>query len=670
MSDTLSPILQWINAHPQFSGLATFIISAAESIAIIGTIIPGTLMMTAIGTLAGMGVIPLWPTLFWAILGAIVGDGISYWVGRYFNTRLQLIWPFRTHPNLLESGEVFFRKHGWMSVFIGRFVGPVRAIVPLIAGMLKMPPLRFTVANVASAIGWAPAYMLPGILLGAASLELPPDIALHVIVMLIATALLILFCIWLIQKISLLINKQIDQMLTWFWNQLHKSSYFSLVTKLLKHHNPKKHYGQLILAFYFLLTSGLLLYLAAYVYITGPQNILINNAFFHFFRSIRTPLGDNIMLAITFLGEKTVLLPLMLTLFVWFAVAKNWRTAWHTLALGIMTASSIGIIKYITHIPRPWGILHSSENFSFPSGHTTLTVVFYLGIVFLLIRSLEIKSRRFIYYCTGMLILAVSISRLYLGAHWVTDIIGGCLLGSAIFMLIALSYNRYAESKLKPIGTILTILLTLLCNYSIAIHLHFTRLKQNYTRLDWPSYTLTVNSWWNQQGDHLPLHRINRFGLTSQILNVQWIGNLSTMQTILLQNGWEIPPKNNWISVLHRISDVESAEHLPLVTPLYLDKKPVLTLVKHVNGNKKLVALRFWNSNIVMQDIKQPLWVGSVEIVPRTYSWLFKQKQNQIGLTSELLFTHISNKYDVKQLAIQINHKTQPLILIKSKYIE
>src|SRR5688572_4022 len=104
MHDFIGSLLNWLNAHPNFSGLVTFIISAAESVAIIGTIVPGTVMMTAIGTLAGGGVIPLWPTICWAILGAILGDGISYWIGYYFKDRLKSIWPFRTHPEILEKG--------------------------------------------------------------------------------------------------------------------------------------------------------------------------------------------------------------------------------------------------------------------------------------------------------------------------------------------------------------------------------------------------------------------------------------------------------------------------------------------------------------------------------------------------------------------------------------
>src|SRR5579863_1927032 len=112
MSDVVSTILQWINEHPNLAGLATFIISAAESVAIIGTIVPGSVMMTAIGALIGAGIIPFWSTLIWAILGAIAGDGISYWMGYHFKSRLNYIWPFKTHPSLLASGKIFFDKHG------------------------------------------------------------------------------------------------------------------------------------------------------------------------------------------------------------------------------------------------------------------------------------------------------------------------------------------------------------------------------------------------------------------------------------------------------------------------------------------------------------------------------------------------------------------------------
>src|SRR5579883_2703593 len=280
MSDIVSPLLQWLNAHPQLAGLVTFIISAGESVAIVGTIVPGSIMMTALGTLAGAGVIPLWETIFWAIMGAIVGDGISYWIGHYFKLRLPKTWPFRHYPTLLKSGEQFFNKYGSMSVFIGRFVGPVRALVPLVAGMLGMPPLQFIVANVTSAIGWAPAYMLPGLLLGAASLELPPDIAVHFILVSFLIVLFVLLCMWFAYKLFQLIQSRMRRMQNSIWRRLKKSRYFSSITVLLQYHNDPKKLGQLSLAFYFIITTLLFFCMAFYVKVKGPANIMVNDAMF------------------------------------------------------------------------------------------------------------------------------------------------------------------------------------------------------------------------------------------------------------------------------------------------------------------------------------------------------------------------------------------------------
>lgn len=673
MSDFLSPILQWINAHPQWAGFATFIISAAESIAIIGTIVPGTVMMTAVGTLAGAGVMPLWSTIIWAILGAIVGDGISYWIGYHFKDHLHDVWPFRKYPSILANGEKFFHKHGSMSVFIGRFVGPVRALVPLVAGMLKMKPWRFLIANVASAIGWAPAYMLPGIALGAASLELPPDIAVHAILMLLLVGLFILFCLWFIQKLFWLIGNQINAALTRSWIRLRKSRYFSPITTLLKHHNPYKTYGQLTLAFYFIITSFLFLYLASYVGVHGSDSIFVNNFFYHLFRSLRTPNGDAIMVGITFLGYSKVLYLVAAALVVWLGWTRRWRLAGHVFVIAILTCISIETFKHWINSMRPWGIIQSPKGASFPSGHTTCAVVFYLGLAMLLVQAFHQHYRRLIYGIAFIIIAAISISRLYLGAHWFTDVLGGLLLGAAVLMLGVLSFNRQAESDIQPKGIILTTLLALLVVYSGFYFFTAKNLKNNSTLMDWPTYTIEMNDWWNQKGEYLPLYRINRFGLSQQVLNLQWMGNLEGIKHLSLQNGWETPAETDWITVIHRMSDIQSAEHLPLVSPLYLDKKPVLVLVKHPNGNKKLVVLRLWSPNIVIRNTNQPLWVGVVESVPRTYSWLFPHKHSNYinSLNSKLLAPSLANQYELKQVTVPSiqKHEKQQIVLIKPKQI-
>ncbi|MBV9575111.1 MAG: VTT domain-containing protein [Gammaproteobacteria bacterium] len=635
MQDYVSPLLQWLNANPEWAGLVTFLISAAESVAIIGTIVPGSITMTAIGALAGAGVIPLWQTLFWATLGAIVGDGISYWIGHYFNDRLRRIWPFKNNPSLLGKGEIFVHKYGVMSVFIGRFVGPVRALVPLVAGMLGMKPLQFTVANVTSAIGWAPAYMLPGILLGAASLELPPDIAFHVMLVLLLLVLFALLCLWIIYKLFQLVNKQTDQFLNHIWNALKKSRHFHMATVLLKHHDSKQHHGQLTLLFYFLLTSILFLALITYVKIAGPQHLLVNEAVFHFFRGIRTDSLDNMMIGITLLGQKEIVLPMVLAIFCWFLATKRLRAALHTLALGILAGGSVFVIKNLVQTTRPWGIFNSPETFSMPSGHVTLATTVYMGIAFIIATPM-VRFRKLIYIPAALVTLVVGISRLYLGAHWFTDVLAAWLLSAALLIIVILSFNRQYEKPISLLSITIVAFSTLFVCYAFYYEHHFATLKINYTQINWPTISISQKDWW-EADKSLPASRVSLFGFPSQNINIQWAGNLEEIKETLMKDGWKKPPARDWISTLHRVSGIESAAYLPLVSPQYLDKKPVLILAKHPNGARKLLVIRLWESNRIIQETQTPLWVGTVDVVHRSYSWLFRKSRQETDINPDLL---------------------------------
>jgi membrane protein DedA with SNARE-associated domain len=162
MSINAQTIVDFISAHAGWTAVLIFLVSFGESFAFISFFFPGTTIMIAAGTLIPSGMIPLWPLLIGAIAGATLGDFISYWIGHRFGPVLENHWPFARHPQLLAMGRAFFDKYGEASVFIGRFFGPVRAVVPLVAGTLRMPVYRFTVANIASALIWAPALLFAG----------------------------------------------------------------------------------------------------------------------------------------------------------------------------------------------------------------------------------------------------------------------------------------------------------------------------------------------------------------------------------------------------------------------------------------------------------------------------------------------------------------------------
>ncbi|MCB1827230.1 MAG: DedA family protein [Coxiellaceae bacterium] len=295
------PMINYIHQHPNIGALITFLVALAESLPLIGTIIPGSITMTAIGTMIGTGLLPGFSTLAWASFGALVGDTIGFGCGYLFNEKIRKIWPFRKYPHWLELSEKFFEKHGGKSIIVGRFVGPARSTVPLVAGLLKMTWLRFTVAAIPSAVMWALLYMVPGILLGALALELPPHVATEFIVI----GLIVIVGLWLVfwalqyffSQLAHIINVWIDKL----WDVLirHKPSrpFIRLIAVKGK---PSDHY-QLMLVILALVAG--LLFLGIFYSVTHHAWLTqVNAPVFHLLQSLRTKDFDFVFIIITLLG--------------------------------------------------------------------------------------------------------------------------------------------------------------------------------------------------------------------------------------------------------------------------------------------------------------------------------------------------------------------------------
>ena len=156
-------IVDFIGRHAAWAGPVMFALAFGESFAFLSLLFPGTAIMVAAGAFIPNGTLSFWPLAIGCAAGAVAGDAISFWLGRHYGYLVARVWPFSRHPELLSRGFAFFERHGGKSVFIGRFFGPFRAVVPLVAGIAKMSPPRFWVANVTSAVIWAPALLLPGV---------------------------------------------------------------------------------------------------------------------------------------------------------------------------------------------------------------------------------------------------------------------------------------------------------------------------------------------------------------------------------------------------------------------------------------------------------------------------------------------------------------------------
>lgn len=155
-------VVEFVRANGNWAPPIVFALAFAESLAFVSLLVPAWGALVAIGALIGTSGLSFWPVLIAAALGAAFGDWLSYWIGLKLEYSVQHVWPLSRHPQLIPRGEAFMKKWGVAGIFIGRFFGPLRAAVPLIAGIFEMPFWRFQFANFTSAFVWAAVLMTLG----------------------------------------------------------------------------------------------------------------------------------------------------------------------------------------------------------------------------------------------------------------------------------------------------------------------------------------------------------------------------------------------------------------------------------------------------------------------------------------------------------------------------
>ncbi|MBO4227947.1 DedA family protein [Bradyrhizobium neotropicale] len=154
LEESARHVVEFVRDHRAWAAPIVFALAFAESLAFLSLLVPAWAVLVAIGAMMRSGGIAFLPMLLAGALGAAFGDWLSYWIGGKFKHSIARMWPFSQHPHLLVRGEAFLKKWGVLAIFIGRFSGPLRASVPIVAGMLRMPQQPFQIANFVSAFIW------------------------------------------------------------------------------------------------------------------------------------------------------------------------------------------------------------------------------------------------------------------------------------------------------------------------------------------------------------------------------------------------------------------------------------------------------------------------------------------------------------------------------------
>ncbi len=606
MSEFFTPLLTWIGENPFWAGVAVFLVAFSESVAIIGLLVPGVVMMFGFGALIASGILDFWGVFWWAVAGAVVGDGLSFWLGYHFQERLRDFHPFRRYPATLQRGIDFFQRYGGKSVAIGRFFGPVRAVIPLVAGMLGMSPLRFAAANILSALIWAPAYLLPGIVFGA-SLELASEVAFR----LVALMLLVLFLAWLLFFLARTLFRLIQPHATYLvqrgfeWGLLHRG--FRSISRSLADPDHPEARGLAFLATLLLLATVLFVLITGIVLdgsLTNKADLLVYSAM----QSLRTPWGDQLMVLFTALGDLGSIVSITLGIAILLLIKGHRRAVYYLLAATAFGMLAPLILKYGLRIPRPPSAPEFLGPWSFPSAHALRSVTLYGFLSIMIARSVVRDWRWFPYSIAALAIGAVSLSRLYLGVHWATDILGSLTLGIAWIALLGIAYYRHVSAESHTTTLAGASLLLLLAS---AGHGWINAADRSAAFELQPAPVRLSSEQWTAGMTNLPRYRNDILGNKEHPLNIQFAGDLQRLELLLQQRGWEHAEMLGWGNILRLLSPNQDLDTLPVLPQVHDARHEELVMVKSVSTRQRLL-LRLWSTPLRLTPGDLRIFVGNV----------------------------------------------------------
>ncbi len=616
MPGTLSAsIIAFARLHHEAAYALILIVALSEALPVVGAVVPGDAIILGISALVPTGALHLWPLIGAALAGSVLGDGFSFWLGRRYRESLLCRWPLARHPALIARGEDFLRRHGRKSIFIARFTPGVRAIIPVLAGILRMGIVRFYATDVLTALVWAPAHILAGVAIGA-SFELLGAVAgrLALIVALLLGVLGLIVWATRYALVHLPSRAAAAQERLWRWARARNTW---LTRPLLSILDPSRKEFPGLLLLGALLVASLWLFLGVLQdVLSGDPLVRADEAVFHFLQSLRTDWIDQIMVVTSELSDSAVLIATTCAALIWFAWRRNWRAAGHTVAAVIGASFFTLVFKVALRIPRPYAVSSGWNAFSFPSGHTVESAALYGFLAIVTVWEVRAHAKVLVTTVAAVLLGATAFSRVYLGAHWLSDVLAGIAFGLAWATLLGIGYLRHNPPPLGAGGLCTLVGAALLA--AGAAHV-----EQRY-RADMTLYAVREEqqvmpwaSWWGHAWAQLPSHRIDLAGRVEAPLTFQWAGSLEALQAELTGKGWRRPVPWSFRSALAWLNPHDPISALPVLPHLEDGHRESLVMVHAVTSVREpqRLILRLWRSDVRVTGLGpkvQPLYIGTV----------------------------------------------------------
>ncbi|MGO1893568.1 MAG: VTT domain-containing protein [Luteimonas sp.] len=603
-------ILAWVSAHPVAAGAVIFLIAFLDSLVIVGIVVPAMPLLFAVGALIGLGHIDGSYAIACAAAGAFSADAVSYWVGRRWGPQMRELWAFRRYPQLLDRGETLFRRHGVKSILVARFVGAVRPFVPAIAGMLRMRLRRYLPVSAVAAVAWAAVFLAPGWIFGAsydAVAAVADRLALVLVALLAVLALVWAGVLYVYRWFDMRANDLLARAIRWTRARPRLGRYAEALIDPRRPESPSLAILAVLLigigwAWFALMTTVLM----------RDEPLAVDQSVYEFMTALRNPLADRLMAGLASIGDAAVLVPAAALAMLWLAWRRRWMAVAHWLAALGFGVALTALLEAVISMPSP---PTAHGGFGFPSMSVTMATITFGFFAVLIARELPGRSRVWPYLVSGIVATLLGFARIYLGAHWLSDVVGGMLLGIVWLLALGIGYRSHVNRSfwMRPLAAIFYL------TFAAAALWHAPRavdpMLANLTPPP-PTATLAPARWWDDGWRTLPSRRNERDLALRWPLDVQVAGPLQTLQAHLEARGWTAQPQADWIATLGLLDDDIEPPDQP-VLPATLDTEAETLLLRRQVSPERAQVLRLWRAPVALDD-GTPLWVGSVQTLHHT----------------------------------------------------
>jgi membrane protein DedA with SNARE-associated domain len=601
-------LLGWLNAHPGWGVSIVFAVAFFESLALIGLLLPGIMILFGVGTLIGLGILDLIPIWIAASLGAFLGDAASYLLGRRYGGHLLDLWPFSRYPGLMERGVQFFNTHGAKSLVAGRFIGPLRPIIPAVAGMMGMRPARFLVVDIPACITWAPSFLLPGLLFGA-SLEVASEYTGRLTVILVILVVVLWLTWWLMR---LAYEPLASRSARWLRHAIRWSRRHPVLGKvagpLLDPSRPDVLSVSMLGILLVVLFWGLLMLLLLSPFSAQPQ--AMDQAVQNLALSVRNHLADPVMVAISQLSRWPVSVFSAIALLLWLYGARRYSAAIHWF-IAIVGGALIHLLLSWSLRNTPQVIELTNQSIKGPSAAMNLITVVLTFFAVMEAGELRRRYRQWPYIVAALVLILLALSRIYLGLEWFSGALIGMVFGLAWTTVVGIAYRQRAKRRFS--GSIASLIF-----YGAFLAL-FAWNIQEHSRADLSLLQAVVgereieqDQWWSDEWQNLSKDRTSLLSVASRQFNAQIGVNPDKVARLLEQAGWERVPESDWRWILQALNPDPDQASIPLLGRAYQGRSEELLMRKKLETKGRMLTVRMWDSSLRLLPGRQVLYFGQL----------------------------------------------------------